>query len=50
MPFLISRAPLLEMKGRVYASCVRISKFYGTETRLLLANIGLDGFEEQICR
>ena len=32
-PFLISRAPLLEMKGRVYVSCVRSSMTYGSETR-----------------
>ena len=34
-PFLTSRAPPLEMKGRVYASCVRSSMTYGSETRLL---------------
>ena len=37
----ISRAPPLQMKGRVYASCVRSSMTYGRETRSLLANVGL---------
>ena len=36
LPFLTSRAPPLEMKGRVYASCVRSSMTYGSETRPLL--------------
>ena len=40
-PFLISRAPPLEMKGRVYASCVRRSMTYGSETRPLLVDVGL---------
>ena len=40
-PFLTSRAPPLEMKGRVYASCVRSSMTYGRETRLLPAHVGL---------
>ena len=32
----------LEMKGRVYAICVRSSMiYYGNETRLLLADVGL---------
>ena len=31
----------LEMKGRVYASCVRSSMTYGSETRPLLAHVGL---------
>ena len=31
LPFLTSRAPPLEMKGRVYASCVRNSMTYGSE-------------------
>ena len=31
----------LEMKWRVYASCVRSSIIYGSETRPLLANVGL---------
>ena len=41
LPFLTSRAPPLAMKGRVYASCVRSSMTYGSETRPLLADIGL---------
>ena len=41
MPFLTSRAPPLEMKGRVYASCVRSSMPYGSETRSLLVDVGL---------
>ena len=31
----------LEMKGRVYASCVRSSMTYGSETRPLLVDVGL---------
>ena len=49
MPFMTSRAPLLGMKGRVYASCVRISMIYGSETMLFLADAGLK-FKEKICR
>ena len=41
LQFLTSRAPQLEMKGRVYASCVRSSMTYGSETRPLLVNVGL---------
>ena len=41
LQFLISRVPLLEMKGRVYASCVRSSMTYGSETRPLLIDVGL---------
>ena len=41
LPFLISRAPPLEMKGRVYASCVRSSMTYGSDTMPLLADVGL---------
>ena len=41
LPFLTSRAPPLEMKGRMYASCVRSSMTYGSETRPLLADVGL---------
>ena len=33
--------PPLEMKGRVYASCVRSSMTYGSETRPLLVDVGL---------
>ena len=40
-PFLTSRDPQLEMKGRVYASCVRSSMTYGNETRPLLVDVGL---------
>ena len=40
-PFLTSRAPPLEMKGRVYATCVRSSMTYGIETRPLLVDVGL---------
>ena len=36
---LTSRAPPLEMKGRVYASCVRSSMTYGSETRPLLVDV-----------
>ena len=41
LPFLTSRAPPLEMKGRVYASCVRSSMTYGSETRPLIVDVGL---------
>ena len=41
LPLLTSRALPLEMKGRVYASCVRSSMTYGSETRPLLAEVGL---------
>ena len=41
LPFLTSRAPPLEMKGRVYANCVRSSMTYGSETRPLLVDVGL---------
>ena len=41
MPFLTSRAPPLEMKGQVYASCVRSSMIYGNETILLLVDVVL---------
>ena len=41
LPFLTSRAPPLEMKGRVYASCVRSSMTYGSETRPFLVDVGL---------
>ena len=39
--FLIFRDLPLEMKCRVYASCVRSSMTYGSECRLLLADVGL---------
>ena len=35
-PFLTSRAPPLELKGRVYSSCVRSSMTYGSETNCAL--------------
>ena len=38
LPLLTSRAPSLEMKGRVYA---RSSMTYGSETRPLLVDVGL---------
>ena len=41
-PFLTSRAPPLEIKVRVYASCVRSSMTYGSETRHLLADVVLN--------
>ena len=41
LPFLSSRAPPLEMKGRVYSSCVRSSMTYESETMPLLADVGL---------
>ena len=40
-PFLTSIAPPPEMNGRVYASCVRSSMTYGSETRPLLVDVGL---------
>ena len=39
LPFLTSRAPPLEMKGRVNASCVRSSMTYGSETMPLLVDV-----------
>ena len=41
LPLLTSRAPPLEMKGRVYARCVRSSMTYGSETRPLLTDVVL---------
>ena len=41
LQFLTFRAPPLEMKGRVYASCVRSSMTYGSETMPLLVDVGL---------
>ena len=40
-PFQTSRGPPVEMKGRVYVSCVRSSMTYGSETRPLLVDVGL---------
>ena len=42
LPFQTSRAPTLEMKGRVYASCVRSSMTYRSETRPLLVAVRLN--------
>ena len=39
--FQTPRVPPLEMKGRVYASCVRSNMTYGSETRPLLVDVGL---------
>ena len=39
--YLTPRAPRLDMKDRVYASCVRNSMTYGSETMPLLAEVGL---------
>ena len=39
LSFLTARAPPL--KGRVYASCVRSSMLYGSETMPLLFDVGL---------
>ena len=52
LPFLTSRDTLLKMKGRVYASCVRSSMTYGSETRPLLVDVGLkfERAEMQIIR
>ena len=41
LPFQTSRAPPLEMKGRVHASCVRNSMTYENETRSLLVDVVL---------
>ena len=41
LSFLTCRAPPLEMKVRVYASFVRSSMIYGSETRPLLVDLGL---------
>ena len=41
LPFLTSRAPRLEMKAQVYASCLRSSITYGSETMPLLVDVGL---------
>ena len=40
-PSLTSRSPPLEIKGRVFASCVRSSMIYGSETMPLLVDVGL---------
>ena len=41
LPFLTSRSPLLAMKGRVYASCVRSCMTYGSEIGPLLVDVGI---------
>ena len=41
LPSLASRAPPLEMKGRVYASVVKSSMIYGSTTMPLLADVEL---------
>ena len=41
LPLLTYRAPTLDMTGQVYASCVRSSMTYGSETRPLLVDVGL---------
>ena len=43
------QSSLLEIKGRVYASCVRSSMTYGGETRPLLAVIGLKFEKAEMC-
>ena len=52
LPFLKSKAPPLEMKCRVYASFVRSSMSYGSETRPLRVDVGLkfERAEMQIIR
>ena len=49
LPFLTSRSPPIKMNGQVYASCVRSSMIYGSETMTLLSDYGL-GLKEQRCR
>ena len=41
LPFLTSKTPPLEMKDGVYASCVRSSITYGSETRPFLFDVRL---------
>ena len=41
MPFYTSRDPPREMKGRVYARYVRSSLINGSESMLLLTDVGL---------
>ena len=50
LPFFTSRATPLDMKARVYASCVRSSLTYGSETMPLTADVGLKFLKEQRCR
>ena len=46
--FLTSGASPLKMKGRVYVSCVRSIMIYGSETKPLLADVGLKLKEQMI--
>ena len=48
LPFLTSRAPPLEVKGLVFANCVRNSMTYGSETRPMLVDVGLKFEREEI--
>ena len=48
--FLTSRAPPLEMKGRVYASCVRSSMTYGSELLLVDVRLKFERAEMQMIR
>ena len=41
LPFLTFIGPPLEIKGRLYASCVRSGMTYGGDTRPLLVYVGL---------
>ena len=41
LPINDKQSSPVEMKGRVYASCVRSSIIYGSETSPLLASVGL---------
>ena len=46
--FLTSRTPPLEMKGRMYASCVKSGMTYGSETRPLLVDVRLKYKREEM--
>ena len=48
LPILISRASTLEMKGWVYACCVRSSMIYGIETTPFLADVKFERTEMQM--
>ena len=41
LPFLTSKAPPLDKKGRIYVSCVKSCMVYGSETMPLLVDVGL---------
>ena len=47
-PFQTSSAPPLEMKGRLYVSCVRSNKTYGSETSPLLADVSVSIFRRTL--